>query len=84
MFPDREDSRAIMMVAPVLVAGKKDRIVFSVVPSKHISLLIGRHFLVSAREKTLRIGTGVDNLVVSRAEHLALRLNPRDWHRKQI
>ena len=33
-------------------------------------------------EKTLRIGTGVDDLVVSRAGHLALRLNPQDWHRE--
>ena len=33
-------------------------------------------------EKTLRIGTGVDDLVVSRAGHLALRLNPQGWHRQ--
>ena len=33
-------------------------------------------------EKTLRIGTGVDDLVVSRAGLLALRLNPQDWHRE--
>ena len=33
-------------------------------------------------EKTLRIGTGVDDLVVSRAGHLAPRLNPPDWHRE--
>ena len=33
-------------------------------------------------EKTLRIGIGVDDLVVSRAGHLALRLNPQDWHRE--
>ena len=33
-------------------------------------------------EKTLRIGTSVDNLIVSRAEHLALRLSPRDWRRE--
>ena len=29
---------------------------------------------------TLRIGTSVDNLIVWRVGHLALRLNPRDWH----
>ena len=27
-------------------------------------------------EKTLRIGTGVDDLIVSRAGHIAFRLNP--------
>ena len=31
---------------------------------------------------TLRIGTSVDNLIVWRAGHLALRLNPPDWHRE--
>ena len=56
---------SIRVTAPVLVAGKKGRIVFSVVPSKHLPLLIGRDFLTPARavvdmgEKTLRIGTGV-------------------------
>ena len=76
--------------APVLVAGKKGRIVFSVAPWKHLPLLIGRDFLTSARavvdmgEKTLRIGTGVDNSVVNRAGHLALRLNPQDWHREIV
>ena len=56
--------------------------------SKHLPLLIGQDFLTPARavvdmdEKTLRTGTGVDDLVVSRAGHLALRLNPRDWHRE--
>ena len=79
---------SIRVTAPVLVAGKKGRIVFSVVPSKHLPLLIDRDFLTPARavvdmgEKTVRIGTGVDNLVVSRAGHLALWLNPRDWHRE--
>ena len=34
-------------------------------------------------EKTPRIGTGVDKLVVSRVGHLALRLNPRVWHREE-
>ena len=77
---------SIRVTAPVLVAGKKGRIVFSVVPSKHLPLLIGRDYLTPARavdmgEKTLRIGTGVDDLV-SRAGHLALRLNPQDWHRE--
>ena len=38
--------------------------------------------VVDMGEKTLRIGTGVDDLVVSRAGHLALRLNPQDWHRE--
>ena len=44
-------------------------------------LLIGRDFLTPARalmdvgEKTLKTSTGVENLVVSRAGHLALRLN---------
>ena len=77
---------SIRVTAPIFVAGKKGRIVFSVVPSKHLPLLIGRDFLTPARaivdmgEKTLRIGTGVDDLVVSRAGHLALRLNPQDWH----
>ena len=67
---------SIRVTAPVLVAGKKGRIVFSVVPSKHLPLLIDRDFLTPARavvdmgEKTLRIGTGVDNLVA------------RDWHRE--
>ena len=79
---------SITVTAPVLVAGKKGRIVFSVAPSKHLPLLTGRDFFNPARavvdvgEKTLRIGTGVDNLVVSRAGHLALPLNPRDWHRE--
>ena len=56
--------------------------------AKHLPLLIGRDFLTLARavvdmgEKTLRVGTGVDNLVVSRAGHMTLRLNPRDWHRE--
>ena len=70
---------SIRVTAPIFVAGKKGRIVFSVVPSKHLPLLIGR---VDMGEKTLRIGTGVDHLVVSRAGHLALRLNPQDWHRE--
>ena len=79
---------SIRVTAPVFVAGKKGRIVFSVVPSKQLPLLIGRDFLTLARavvdmgEKTLRIGTGVDDLVVSRAGQLALRLNPQDWHRE--
>ena len=79
---------SIRVTAPVFVAGKKGRIVFSVVPSKHLPLLIGPDFLTPARaivdmgEKTLRIGTGVDDLVVSRAGHLSLRLNPPDWHRE--
>ena len=48
------------------------------------TVLIGREFLTLARavvdmgEKTLRIGTGVDNLVVCRAGHL----NPRNWQRE--
>ena len=60
---------SIRVTAPIFVAGKKGRIVFSVVPSKHLPLLIGRDFLTPARavvdmgEKTLRIGTGVDDLV---------------------
>ena len=79
---------SIRVTAPVLVAGKKGRVVFSVVPSKHLPLLIVRDFLTLARavvdmdERTLRIGIGVDNLVVSRAGHLALRLNQGDWHRE--
>ena len=79
---------SIRVTALLFVAGKKGRIVFSVVPSKHLPLLIGRDFLTPARaivdmgEKTLRVGTGVDDLVVSRAGHLALRLNPQDWHRE--
>ena len=62
---------SIRVTAPFFVAGKKGSIVFSVVPSKHLPLLIGRVFLTRARvvvdmgEKTLRIGTGVDNLIVS-------------------
>ena len=62
---------SIRVTAHVFVAGKKGRIVFSVVPSKHLPLLIGREILTPARtvvdmgEKTLRIGTGVDDLVVS-------------------
>ena len=79
---------SIRVTAPIFVAGKKGRIVFTVFPSKHLPLLIGRDFLTPARavvdmgEKTLRIGTGVDDLVVSRAGHLALRFNPQDWHRE--
>ena len=78
---------SIRVTAPVLVAGKKSRIVFSVGPSKHLPLLIDRDFLTPARAvvdmgETLRIGTGVDNLVVGRAGHQALRLNPRDWHKE--
>ena len=75
---------SIRVTAPMFVAGKKGRIVFSVAPSKHLPLLIGRDFLTPARavvdmgEKTLRVGTGVDDVVVSRAGHLALRLNPQD------
>ena len=71
---------SIRVTAPVFVAGKKGRIVFSVVPSKQLPLLIGRDFL-DMGGKTLRFGTGVDDLVVGRAGHLALRLNPQDWHR---
>ena len=58
---------SIRVTAPVFVAGKKGRIVFSVVPSKHLPLLTGLDFLTLARavvdmgEKTLRIGTGVDD-----------------------
>ena len=37
------------VTAPVFVAGKKGRIVFSVIPSKHLPLLIGRDFLSPAR-----------------------------------
>ena len=54
------------------------------VASKHLPLLIGREFLtlagavVDIGEKTLSIGTGVDNLVVCQAGHL----NPRNWHRE--
>ena len=50
---------SIRVTAPVFVAGKKGRIVFSDLP-----LLIGRDFLTPARaavdmgEKTLRIGSG--------------------------
>ena len=50
---------------------------FCVAPSKHLPLLIGRDFVTLARvvedlgEKTLGIGTGVDNVVVSGAEHWA-------------
>ena len=79
---------SIRVTAPVFVAGKKGRIVYSVVPSKHFPLLIGRDFLTPARaivdtgEKTIRLGTGVDDLVVKRAGHLALRLNPQDRHRE--
>ena len=81
-------SSSIRVTAPIVVAGKKGRIVVSVVPSKHLPLLKGRDFLTPARavvdmaRKTLRIGTGVDDLVVSRAGHLALRLDPQDWHRE--
>ena len=52
------------VTAPVFVAGKNGRIVFIVVPSKHLPLLSGRDFLTPARavvdmgEKMLRIGTG--------------------------
>ena len=59
---------SIRVTAPIFVAGKKGRIVFSVVPSKHLPLLIGRDFLTPARavadmgEKTLGIGAGVDDL----------------------
>ena len=65
---------SIRVTAPIFVAGKKGRIVFSVVPSKHLPLLIGRDFLTPARavvdmgEKTLRIGTGVD-----------VRIGERTW-----
>ena len=61
------------------MAGHRGKIAFSVVPSRHVPLLIGRDFLTPAGavvdmgEKTLRIGTGVENLVVSRAGHLALQ-----------
>ena len=34
------------VTAPIFVAGKKGRIVFSVVPSKRLPLLIGRDFLL--------------------------------------
>ena len=51
---------SIRVTAPVFVAVKKGRIVFSVVPSTHLPLLIGRDFLTPARavvdmdEKTIR------------------------------
>ena len=57
---------SIRVTAPIFVAGKKGRIVFSVVPLKHWPLLIGGDFLTPARavvdmcEKTLRIGTGCE------------------------
>ena len=40
---------SIRVTAPMFVAGKRGRIVFSVVPSKHLPLLIGRDFLTPAR-----------------------------------
>ena len=73
---------SIRVTAPVVVDGRKGKNVFSVVPSRDLPLLIGRDFLTPAqavvdmREKALRIGTGVDNLIVSRAGHLALQENP--------
>ena len=79
---------SIRVTARVVVAGRKGKIVFSVVPSKHWPLLIGRDFLPPARavvdmcEKTLGIGTGASNLIVIRAKHLALQLNPRNWRRE--
>ena len=59
----------------------------SVVPSAHLPLLIGRDFLTPAGAvvdicETLRIGTGVDNLIVSGAGHLALQLKPRTLARR--
>ena len=50
------------------MAGQRGKIAFSVVPSRHVPLLIGRDFLTPAGavvdmgEKTLRIGTGVEKL----------------------
>ena len=50
------------------MAGHRGKIAFSVVPSRHVPLLIGRDFLTPAGavvdmgEKTLRIGTGVEKL----------------------
>ena len=76
---------SIRVTVPIFVAGKKGRIVFSVFPSKHLPLLICRDFLTPARavvdlarRRSGLIGTGVYDLVVSRAGHLALRLNPQD------
>ena len=53
---------SIRVTAPIFVAGKKGGIVFSVVPST--ALVDWSRF--------------PDDLVVSRAAHLALRLNPQD------
>ena len=73
----------------MLLLAQKGRIVFSVVTSKQLLLLIGRYFHTLCtsccgygRETRSGIGTSVDNLIVWRAGHLALRLNPRDWHRE--
>ena len=55
---------------------------------RRLPLLIGRDFFTPARavesmgERTPNIGTGVGNLLVSRAGHLALRLNAQTWHRE--
>ena len=52
------------------MAGHRGKIAFSVVPSRQVPLLIFRDFLTLVRavvdmgEKTLRIGTGVEKLVV--------------------
>ena len=59
---------------------------FSVVHSTYLPLLIGRVFLTPASavadmgEEMLRIGTAAENLIASRAGHVALQLNPQNWH----
>ena len=75
------------VTAPILLLGR--RAGFFQRGSFETPALVGcSDFLTPARavvdmgEKTLRIGIGVDDLVVSRAGHLALRLNPQDWHRE--
>ena len=66
------------------MAGHRGKIAFSVVPSRQVPLLICPDFLTLVRavvdmcEKTLRIGTGVEQLVVSQAGRLALQ----NWFRE--
>ena len=64
---------SVRATTPIVIASQRGNIVFSVAPSKHLLLFIGRNLLTSAQavvdmvENTLRIFTPCDIVVVSRA-----------------
>ena len=77
-----------IVTAPIANAGQRRKDGVQRGSLRRLPLLIGRDFFTPARavvsmgERTPNIGTGVGNLVVSRAGHLALRLNAQTWHRE--